>query len=327
MAIAHGVPVGLTSVIVQSQALFTIAFAAIAFGELPTRDADDRHRHRRDRPSDDLRHRRLRFQRRRLRRADDLAGQLCDRQSAAAARAGRADVRPVRLAVPGRGGAAVRADAGHRRAAADLACAVAYVADRPRLHARSSAAISTSIAYWLWGRLLRDYPAAQVVPFALLVPFVGSAASSIVFGETFGPLRLAGMVTVVGGIAVMLLSKRPQVAAEDRVRAAMSHSLLIAFVDVRRRDVLHAGAEQHHAAVVGADLRLPPHAAAHRRHHHRLRLHGRRGRPRPRRRLHRLSGAADHPEICRRRLSDLSRRRDRDVRSRRRRTRTTAAAR
>ena len=49
-----------------------------------------------------------------------------------------------------------------------------------------------------------------MVPFALLVPFVGSAASSIVFGETFGPLRLAGMVTVVGGIAVMLLSKRPQ---------------------------------------------------------------------------------------------------------------------
>src|SRR6266700_6273229 len=37
VAIAHGVPVGLTSVIVQSQALFTIAFAAILFGELPTR--------------------------------------------------------------------------------------------------------------------------------------------------------------------------------------------------------------------------------------------------------------------------------------------------
>ena len=70
--------------------------------------------------------------------------------------------------------------------------------------------VSTSIAYWLWGRLLRDYPAAQVVPFALLVPFVGSAASSVVFGEKFGPLRLAGMVTVVGGIAVMLLSRRPR---------------------------------------------------------------------------------------------------------------------
>jgi O-acetylserine/cysteine efflux transporter len=74
--------------------------------------------------------------------------------------------------------------------------------------------ISTSIAYWLWGRLLRDYPAAQVVPFALLVPFVGSAASSVVFGETFGPLRLAGMVTVVGGIAVMLLAKRSQASSK-----------------------------------------------------------------------------------------------------------------
>jgi O-acetylserine/cysteine efflux transporter len=70
--------------------------------------------------------------------------------------------------------------------------------------------VSTSIAYWLWGRLLRDYTAAQVVPFALLVPFVGSAASSVAFGETFGPLRLGGMITVVGGIAVMLMSKRAQ---------------------------------------------------------------------------------------------------------------------
>src|SRR6478672_5543721 len=34
--IAHGVPVGLSSVIVQSQALFTIAFAVIAFREWPT---------------------------------------------------------------------------------------------------------------------------------------------------------------------------------------------------------------------------------------------------------------------------------------------------
>ena len=75
-------------------------------------------------------------------------------------------------------------------------------------------AISTSIAYWLWGRLLRDYTAAQVVPFALLVPFVGAAASTIVFGERFGPLRLGGMIIVVCGIAIMMLSKRPQVLPE-----------------------------------------------------------------------------------------------------------------
>src|SRR5258707_11250946 len=36
-AIAHGVPVGLSSVIVQSQALFTIGFAAVLFAEWPSR--------------------------------------------------------------------------------------------------------------------------------------------------------------------------------------------------------------------------------------------------------------------------------------------------
>src|SRR6201999_2266919 len=35
--IAHGVPVGLTSVIVQSQALFTVGFAAALFDERPSR--------------------------------------------------------------------------------------------------------------------------------------------------------------------------------------------------------------------------------------------------------------------------------------------------
>jgi len=39
----------------------------------------------------------------------------------------------------------------------------------------------------------------------------------VVFGETFGPLRLAGMVTVVGGIAIMLLSKHPKASEEKQV--------------------------------------------------------------------------------------------------------------
>ena len=78
--------------------------------------------------------------------------------------------------------------------------------------------ISTCIAYWLWGRLLRDYTAAQVVPFALLVPFVGAAASSIVFGERFGPLRLSGMVVVVCGIAIMLWSRRSQAPSKQVCR-------------------------------------------------------------------------------------------------------------
>jgi O-acetylserine/cysteine efflux transporter len=71
------------------------------------------------------------------------------------------------------------------------------------------AVLGTTLGYWIWGRLLREYTAAQVVPFALLVPFIGAGASAIVFGETFGTLRLAGMMVVIAGIGVMLLSPRP----------------------------------------------------------------------------------------------------------------------
>jgi len=209
-AIAHGVPVGLASVIVQSQALFTVAFAAAAFREIPT--------------------------------AMQIAGtavaaigllMICGTVgfdfSVGAFAVLMAS--PISFAI---GNLLLRQ--AREVPMFDLFAwlcllpplpllALAFAVDGPRATWYSLSqmsltgwtsmlfigAISTSIAYWLWGRLLRDHTAAQVVPFALLVPFVGAAASTVVFGETFGPLRLAGMVTVIGGIAVMLLSKRPQV--------------------------------------------------------------------------------------------------------------------
>ena len=208
-AIAHGVPVGLSSVIVQSQALFTIAFAALLFRELPTR-----------------------MQSAGIAVATIGLLMICGTVGYDFSVAAFAVlmISPLSFAI---GNLALRR-ARHAGmfdlfAWLCLAAAVPLFAltlvtngPQPTWHALGHMSltglacmiflggISTSIAYWLWGRLLRDYPAAQVVPFALLVPFVGSAASSIVFGETFGPLRLAGMVTVVGGIAVMLLAKRPQ---------------------------------------------------------------------------------------------------------------------
>ena len=208
-AIAHHVPVGLASVVVQSQALFTVAFAAAEFREIPTRV--------------------------------QIAGiavaavgllMICgtvgfDFSAGAFA---VLMISPVSFAI---GNLLLRQarDVPMFDLFAWLCLvpplpllALALVADGPQATWHSLwqmsltgwasmlfvGAISTSIAYWLWGRLLRDHTAAQVVPFALLVPFVGAAASSVVFGEKFGPLRLAGMVTVVAGIAIMLLSKRPQ---------------------------------------------------------------------------------------------------------------------
>jgi O-acetylserine/cysteine efflux transporter len=208
--IAHGVPVGLTSVIVQSQALFTIAFAVIAFREMPT-------------PMQTLG----------IAVATTGLLLICgtvgfDFSTGAFA---VLMISPVSFAI---GNLLLRQarDVPMFDLFAWLCLvpplpllALALVTDGPVATLNSLihmslaglvcmlvlGAISTSIAYWLWGRLLRDYPAAQVVPFALLVPFVGAAASTLVFGERFGPLRLSGMVVVVCGIAIMLLSKRPQV--------------------------------------------------------------------------------------------------------------------
>src|SRR5271154_5777695 len=209
-AIAHGVPVGLTSVIVQSQALFTIAFAAVLFGERPTRM-----------PTVGI--------------GVATVGLLMicgtvgyDFSVGAFA---VLMIAPICFAI---GNLLLRPAQGARMfdlfawlclcAAIPLfALTLVTVGPRPTWQALSQMSwtgiacmlfiggISTSIAYWLWGRLLRDYPAAQVVPFALLVPFVGAFASSIAFHEKFGPLRLAGMVTVIGGIAVMLLARRPKI--------------------------------------------------------------------------------------------------------------------
>jgi O-acetylserine/cysteine efflux transporter len=211
--IAHGVPVGLASVIVQSQALFTVAFAVVAFGEVPTRAQV-------------------------IGIGVAAVGLLLicgtvgyDFSVAAFA---VLMISPVVFAI---GNLLLRR--ARNVPMFDLfawLCLVAAVpllaltlmtdGPQPAWHALLNmtptgiasilaiGAISTSIAYWLWGRLLRDHTSAQVVPFALLVPFVGAAASSIVFGERFGPLRLAGMITVVCGIAIMLLSKRPPAVVE-----------------------------------------------------------------------------------------------------------------
>jgi O-acetylserine/cysteine efflux transporter len=77
-------------------------------------------------------------------------------------------------------------------------------------------AIATTVAYAIWGALLRRYPAALVTPFALLVPFVGAAASALAFGERFGPLRLSGMTLVLAGLAVILAPTAGRAVAPPR---------------------------------------------------------------------------------------------------------------
>lgn len=208
--LAQGVPAGLMGVIVQSQALFTVAFAALAFGEWPTRTQV-------------------------LGIAIAVVGlaMICGTigYDFSVTTFVVTMASPVSFAV---GNLLLRRTGNVRMF--DLtawlslipplplfALAVATDGTGPALNSLLNVSwvgvacvlalgvVSTTAAYWAWGHLMRSYTAAQVVPFALLVPFTAAIVSSLVFGETFGPQRLAGMLVVVAGVAVMLLLGRARV--------------------------------------------------------------------------------------------------------------------
>jgi len=63
-------------------------------------------------------------------------------------------------------------------------------------------ALAGVLAYALWGYLLARYPAASVVPFALLAPCVGILSSAVIFGEIFTPIRYAGMALILAGMVI-----------------------------------------------------------------------------------------------------------------------------
>jgi len=58
------------------------------------------------------------------------------------------------------------------------------------------------LGYWIWGTLLRTYPAAKVGPVSLLVPCCALVFASQLVDEPVGGLRLAGVIVVLGGVAL-----------------------------------------------------------------------------------------------------------------------------
>jgi O-acetylserine/cysteine efflux transporter len=202
--IAHGMPPGLASLVVHTQAFFTVIFAAIFLRERPTA-------------------------RQLVGMALAFAGLLL-----IAGTTGH-DLVPLGLVLTL--GSAVSWGVGnifvkriHAVPQLELmvwlslvvplpALAISAIADGPEALGRAVASatwggwvaalylglVATVLAYTIWGRLLRRYPVAVVAPFSLLVPFVGALSSATVFGERFGPLRLAGMAAVLMGLAVIVV--------------------------------------------------------------------------------------------------------------------------
>ncbi|MDT0435982.1 MULTISPECIES: EamA family transporter [Streptomyces] len=66
--------------------------------------------------------------------------------------------------------------------------------------------VTTVFGFGAWGWLLRRHPASTVAPFSLLVPVFGMSSAALFLGEDVTPLRWCAAALLVGGVAVASLS-------------------------------------------------------------------------------------------------------------------------
>ena len=65
-----------------------------------------------------------------------------------------------------------------------------------------TAGLCSLVGYAIFNRLLARYPSGQVVPWVLLAPVVAMASSWALLGEAPGPAELAGAVLLVAGVLI-----------------------------------------------------------------------------------------------------------------------------
>ncbi|CAM5448730.1 EamA family transporter [Streptomyces griseomycini] len=69
--------------------------------------------------------------------------------------------------------------------------------------------IATVFGFGAWGWLLRRHPASTVAPFSLLVPVFGMSSAALFLGEAVTPLRWCAAALLVGGVAMASVTRRP----------------------------------------------------------------------------------------------------------------------
>lgn len=60
--------------------------------------------------------------------------------------------------------------------------------------------VSTLLCFGLWGRLLRAYDASVVAPYSLLVPVFGMSAAALLLGEPVGWVRAIAAALIIAGV-------------------------------------------------------------------------------------------------------------------------------
>ncbi|WP_313517478.1 EamA family transporter [Pseudomonas sp.] len=67
---------------------------------------------------------------------------------------------------------------------------------------------ATILGYGLWSRLLSRYPTGQVAPFSLLVPVIGLSSSAWLLGEHLSVMQVLGAVVVMLGLLINVFGAR-----------------------------------------------------------------------------------------------------------------------
>jgi O-acetylserine/cysteine efflux transporter len=84
--------------------------------------------------------------------------------------------------------------------------------------------VATTMGWAAWASLLRRYPAAVVAPFSMLVPIFGLASAALLLGEPITLRRVLATALVVGGVMITLRASRAPRAAKAAAAAAPAPS-------------------------------------------------------------------------------------------------------
>lgn len=67
---------------------------------------------------------------------------------------------------------------------------------------------ATLFPFWIWGHLMKIYMPQIVAPFSLLVPVFGIVSSRLVFGERIGGAQLLGGAMILAGLSLISLNAK-----------------------------------------------------------------------------------------------------------------------
>ncbi|MFL8988040.1 EamA family transporter [Pseudomonas sp. QLc11A] len=68
--------------------------------------------------------------------------------------------------------------------------------------------VATVFGYWVWNRMIEKYPASQVAPLSVIVPISGILTSWYVLDEPIGGEKLFALIITVLGIALFMNASR-----------------------------------------------------------------------------------------------------------------------